>query len=135
MELTKSELELMQVLWNAGYALSRADILKHTENKTWKDSYIHLLLNSLMRKDAIKEAGFVRSGKTWGRLYAPNISCEEYYSETVFNKVSADELTLMFSAMLENQSITRETLSAMREMLDAKLRTFGNVAELKSISV
>ena len=37
MELTRSEMEIMDVLWETGKPLSRADLLEHTEEKTWKD--------------------------------------------------------------------------------------------------
>ena len=54
MELTRSEMEIMDVLWEAGKPLSRADLLEHTEEKTWKDSSVHILLNSLLQKGAIQ---------------------------------------------------------------------------------
>ena len=44
MELTRSEMEIMDVLWETGKPLSRADLLEHTEEKTWKDSSVHILL-------------------------------------------------------------------------------------------
>ena len=59
MELTRSEMEIMDVLWETGKPLSRADLLEHTEEKTWKDSSVHILLNSLLQKEAIREAGLV----------------------------------------------------------------------------
>ena len=57
MELTKSELEVMNVLWQANRPLSRSEILTLSTSKTWKDSSIHILLNGLLNKNAIKEAG------------------------------------------------------------------------------
>ena len=38
MELTRSEMEIMDVLWNSGVSLSRSDLLDRQEEKTWKDS-------------------------------------------------------------------------------------------------
>ena len=64
MELTKSELEVMNVLWKAARPLSRNDIITMSVDKSWKSSSIHILLNGLLKKGAIKEAGFVKSGKT-----------------------------------------------------------------------
>ena len=40
MELTKSELEVMNVLWQANRPLSRSEILALSTGKTWKDSSI-----------------------------------------------------------------------------------------------
>ena len=36
MELTKSEMEIMDVLWEDGGALSRADFLSRSAEKSWK---------------------------------------------------------------------------------------------------
>ena len=47
MELTKSEMEIMDVLWGSENPLSRADLLARPEEKTWKDSSVHILLNGL----------------------------------------------------------------------------------------
>ena len=43
MELTKSEMEIMDVLWASDVPLSRADLLARSEEKTWKDSSVHIL--------------------------------------------------------------------------------------------
>ena len=66
MKLTKSELEIMNVLWKAERPLSRADILNLSEDKTWKENSIHILLNGMLKKGAIREDGFARSGKVCG---------------------------------------------------------------------
>lgn len=55
MEFTKKEQELMDVLWKAGRPLSSKEIVENSIDKTWKDSSIHILLNSLLDKGAIKE--------------------------------------------------------------------------------
>ena len=83
MELTRSEMEIMDVLWETGKPLSRADLLEHTEEKTWKDSSVHILLNSLLQKEAIREAGLVKRGKTFGRVFAPTMTREEYFANTI----------------------------------------------------
>ena len=44
MRLTKSELEIMEVLWAADEPLCRADIIARSQDKTWKDSSVHILL-------------------------------------------------------------------------------------------
>ena len=64
MELTKSESNILEILLDANKPLSKSEILNHAlENKPWKDGSIHILLNSLLKKGAIYEAGFIRTGK------------------------------------------------------------------------
>lgn len=126
MELTKSELEVMNVIWNAGRPLSRNEIISLSEHKTWKDSSIHILLNGLLTKGAIKEAGFVRSGKVWGRLYASNISCEDYYAANVFAGSSKEVLPLLFSALIKSDEVNLEIISDLEDMLEKRRQELKN---------
>ena len=123
MKLTKSELEIMNVLWNAERSLTRSEILSLSEGKSWKDNSIHILLNGLLKKDAIREDGFARSGKVWGRLYAPSISIDEYYEENVFSQSSLEAVPRLFSALLNRADLTPEILDRMRGILDEKAAT------------
>ena len=120
MELTKSELEVMNVLWQANRPLSRSEILTLSTSKTWKDSSIHILLNGLLNKNAIKEAGYVRSGKTFGRLYAANISCQEYYAKNVFAG-SSKEVNLSH----DNNSAGAESMENINITLDINGKIFN----------
>lgn len=119
MEFTKSELEVMNVLWQTSRPLSRNEILTLSTNKTWKDSSIHILLNSLLKKEAIKEAGYVRTGKAFGRLYAVNISCEEYYAKNVF--VPGGKVILpLLSTMINSGRLSNDMIEKIAEMIEKR---------------
>lgn len=120
MELTKSELELMNVIWKAKKPLSRNDILALSGKKTWKDSSIHILLNGLLKKGAIKEDGMVKCGKTYARLFSPQISCEAYYAEAVFSPSAADNLPMLFFALINAKDVTPELLDELEAMLEKR---------------
>ena len=122
MELTKSELEVMNVLWQTSRPLSRNEILTLSTNKTWKDSSIHILLNGLLKKEVIKEAGYVRTGKTFWRLYAANISCKEYYAKNVFADSSKEVLPMLFSALIQSNGISPELINELEDMLEKRKR-------------
>ena len=65
MNFTENELQVMQILWNAKTDLSRKDIIEQSPNRTWKDNSIHVLLNSLMKKGAVKVVGMQPAGKVY----------------------------------------------------------------------
>lgn len=119
MELTRSELEIMNVIWTAGRPLTRGEILEQSVDKSWKNNSVHILLNRLLAKGAIAEGGFARSGKSYGRLYEQQISGEEYYAENVFS-VSADKLDMLFDALLKSKSVDRDLLDRFMEKIEAK---------------
>ena len=122
MELTRSEMEIMDVLWDAGQPLSRADLLDRAEEKTWKDSSVHILLNGLLAKDAIREAGLIKRSKTFGRIFAPTMTREEYFAQTIFGHRHQPELIGLFTALLEQRDPSREQLETMRALIEGKLK-------------
>lgn len=117
MKLTKSELEIMETLWQAGRPLARYEILEQSVDPSWSPSTIHILLNGLLKKEAIREAGFIKRTKTYGRLYATNISREEYYSETLFKGKGAQSIPAFFSLLLRSDELTAETVDELERML------------------
>ncbi len=122
MELTKSEMEIMDVLWEDGGALSRSDFLERSEQKSWKDSSVHILLNGLLAKNAIREAGFVKRSKTYGRTFLPTMTREEYFAMTIFSHRYQPELVGLMEALLSREDITPEQLDAIAALVNAKCK-------------
>ena len=122
MELTRSEMEIMDVLWDAGQPLSRADLLERAEEKTWKDSSVHILLNGLLAKEAIREAGLVKRSKTFGRIFVPTMTREEYFAQTIFGHRHQPELIGLFTALLEQRDPSPEQLETMKALIDARMK-------------
>ena len=117
MELTKSELEIMDVLWNENAPMSRADLLARKEEKSWRDSSVHILLNGLLAKGAIREAGFVKRSKTYGRTFVPTLTREEYFATTIYSHTYKPEIVDLFAALLKRDDITDDQLAQMEELL------------------
>ena len=106
MVLKKSELEIMDVLWGCDHALSRSDLLERSEEKNWKDSSVHILLNGLLQKGAIKEAGYVKRSKTYGRTFLPTLTREEYFATTIFSFRHKPQIVGLVAALLTRPEIT-----------------------------
>lgn len=120
MELTRIELEVMNVMWSSDRALAKSEIAKLCENKSWKDSYTHLLITGLIKKGAIKESGVVKIGKAWASSYEANISCEEYYADNVFAGSTKEVLPMLFSALIRNDRLNPELIDELEEMLEKR---------------
>jgi BlaI family penicillinase repressor len=117
MELTKSEMQIMDVLWASEEPLSRSDLLERSQQKSWKDSSVHILLNGLLQKGAIREAGFVKRSKTYGRTFAPTLTREEYFATTIFSHPNQPEIVGLFEALLKREDITPDQLVQIEELL------------------
>ena len=120
MVLTKSEMEIMDVLWEDGGALSRADFLERSQEKSWKDSSVHILLNGLLNKGAIREAGLVKRQKTYGRTFLPTMTREEYFATTIFSHRYQPELAGLFQALLEHPEIDADALDTLEQLIQEK---------------
>ena len=117
-ELTKSEMEIMDVLWNARVPMSRSDLLERSEEKSWKDSSVHILLNGLLQKGAIAEAGFVRRSKTYGRTFVPTMTREQYFANVIFSYRYQPDMTGLMEALLRRPEVDETVLKSLKQILD-----------------
>ncbi len=117
MELTKSEMEIMDVFWAAQAPMSRSDLLEKSTEKTWKDSSVHILLNGMLQKGVIYEAGVVKRNKTFGRTFAATMSREEYFAQTVFSHRNKPDVVGLFSALWSREDITAQQRKEIRELI------------------
>lgn len=124
MELTKSEMEIMDVFWASQMPLSRADLLGRSEEKSWKDSSVHILLNSLLQKGMILEAGSVWRSKTYGRTFVATMSREEYFAATIFSHRHKPDMVGLFAALLQRPEISPDTLNALAELIEDRRQAF-----------
>lgn len=120
MELTRNEIAIMEVLWKESRPLTGAEIVKLSEAKTWKDSSIHILLNSLLAKKAIMESGFVRTGKGFGRTFEPTESGEQYYVQFLVDIAEKTSFSKLFSALFKSKEFTKDTLEELEQLLKKK---------------
>ena len=55
-KITNSEKQILEVLWDEEKPLTSSEIVGVSDDRTWKASSVHLLLNSLLNKDLVEEA-------------------------------------------------------------------------------
>ena len=120
MELTKSEMQIMDVFWASEEPLSRSDLIERSEEKSWKDSSVHILLNGMLQKGVIREAGFVKRSKTYGRTFVPTLTREEYYATTIFSHRNKPMIVPLIAALLSREDITAEEMERIRNLVNAK---------------
>ncbi|MPM51123.1 hypothetical protein SDC9_97870 [bioreactor metagenome] len=123
--LTKNEQEIMDLLWSQDKALSRSEIIELSTERSWKKSSIHILLNSLLEKGAIKVEGFVKTGKNYGRTYSAAVTQEEYQimqfkKGANYLKSKSSAITGLVSALVQNEDIDNDTLDRLEAILQTR---------------
>lgn len=123
--LTPNELEIMELMWRENRPLSRTDIIELSPDRSWKASSIHILLNKMLDKDAIKVDGFVRTGKNYGRTYSPALSNVDYLLMTIkgssLYQNSRKEATIaVISSLINDKDITAQDIMEIEAVIEAK---------------
>lgn len=124
--LTKSEHEIMDLLWREARPLSRSEIIDLTPERSWKPASIHILLNSMLEKGAIGVAGFVQSTKNYARTFTPTLTADEYAvlqfkHSSAFNEQSVIHLV---SALVEDIQ-DQDTLDQLVQILEKRKLKLG----------
>jgi predicted transcriptional regulator len=116
MELTKNELQFMNVLWQSENPITAPEILERSTERTWKDRSLHVILNNLLDKGAIVEHGFIKEGRTISRTFVPKISREEYYKTVLADCGSKELLGLVSAIMRDRNDFEDETVDELEEI-------------------
>lgn len=124
--LTKSENEIMELLWREGRPLSRSEIIDLTPDRTWKPASIHILLNSMLDKGAIEVASFVQSTKNYARTFKPTLTADEY-AVLQFKHSSAfnDQSVIRLVSDLVEDIQDRATLDQLNAILEKRKLQLG----------
>lgn len=117
--LTKSENEIMELMWQEGRPLSRSEIIEMTPNRTWKPSSIHILLNSMLEKNAIEVAGFIQSTKNYARTFQPCVTANSYAIMQIRSSPTyCQETVPSILSALVNDVNSEDILDALEEILN-----------------
>lgn len=119
--LTESEQQVLDLLWDRDEALTSSEIVDYCENRTWKESYIHILINSLLKKNMIQVDGFKKTTKNYARTFKPSMTREEYSILQIRHtqKISSRTLSHLFAAMLEEETDTA-VLNELADLLETR---------------
>lgn len=120
--LTKSEHEIMNLLWHVDKPLTASEIIEQSTDKTWKDSYIHLLINSLLDKGMIRAEGFAKTTKNYARTFVAAVSEEAYAVQQIAGRKPLSTLSVVsiVSALIEQAEDPAALIDAVERMLAEK---------------
>lgn len=124
--MTNKEYEILCVIWSEGRALSAADILDNINDKTWKDSTIHSLLNKMLKNGLVFVDGVERTSQnSYSRLFNTKLNMEDYMSTHIkenpsYKKDKSVKLTGILSALIDDKDINSDTLAKLEALISEK---------------
>lgn len=128
--MTKSERELMNVLWDSEEALTCAQIVAQSKDKKWKDSYVHIMVKSLLKQGLIEVTSFELVSKSYARKFSPTMTRDESIVRALVgeNVWSKDMIPPMIAAFVEKEA-DLATLEKINDIINAKkAQIVGNKA-------
>ncbi len=114
--LTNSEKQIMEVLWKSDVPLSSHDVILSSSDKTWKNSSVHLLLNSLLDKGLIEVAGFEKRTKNYARVFKPTLSYVDYILTVLIKNSDKEKRAELLSKLIKQENDTEILKDIMMEI-------------------
>ena len=118
--LTKSEFAVMEVLWDEGEELTSAEIIQKSKEREWKDSSIHLIINSLLRKKVVTVAGFKKTAKNYARTFVPVETREQFLvGQIIDDKTTTEDKKGIYSYIIGKES-DPELINYIEKLLEER---------------
>ena len=118
--LTKSEFAVMEVLWDEGEELTSAEIIQKSKQREWKDSSIHLIINSLLRKKVVTVAGFKKTTKNYARTFVPVETREQFLvGQIIDDKTTTEDKKGIYSYIIGKES-DPELINYIEKLLEER---------------
>ena len=111
----------MKVLWDTDEALSASAIAERIPDRSWPASSIQSILRGLEEKGAIKVDAITKLGKSYGRLFRPMLSANDYATmqfERYYQNGKANCFSLMSSLLGKTHAEKEEVIDALHALLD-----------------
>ena len=128
-KITDSEREVLNLLWDMGEPLSSTEIVKLSVDKTWKPSYIHIMIKSLLDKEMIRVAGFKKTTKNYARVFEPTMTREQWSLIQIKQEKSeyGDLIRKMLVSFLQEET-DEKILSELSESITKRKKELNDVS-------
>ena len=119
MEISKTELEVMQAIWN-GHPCSANEIIERlnsdeTSGKNWHEKTVKTLINRLVKKQAL---GFDKEQRRY--MYFPLIDKKEYQtveSRSLMNRLFGGRISPLVANFASQKSLEKEDVEQLKQLI------------------
>ena len=121
-KITDCEKQVLDLLWENEKALTSTEIIKLCERRTWKPSYIHILIKSLLKKEMIQVVDFKKTSKNYARAFAPAITKDEWLAQIIKQEKGdgCETLKGLLCILLEEELDLEETEELLEKVRQRK---------------
>ena len=103
-----------------GEELTSAEIIQKSKEREWKDSFIHLIINSLLRKKVVTVAGFKKTTKNYARTFVPVETREQFLvGQIIDDKTTTEDKKGIYSYIIGKES-DPELINYIEKLLEER---------------
>ena len=103
-----------------GEELTSAEIIQKSKEREWKDSSIHLIINSLLRKKVVTVAGFKKTTKNYARTFVPVETREQFLvGQIIDDKTTTEDKKGIYSYIIGKES-DPELINYIEKLLEER---------------
>lgn len=119
MNITNSEKDVLNLMWEVGKPLTSSEIVNLSEGKSWKPSYINIMINSLIKKKMIVISGFKKTTKNFARTFSPAVSKEKFAFLQIVESLNPndDVYTKLILMIMENVKDKEKVFEAVESFV------------------
>ena len=104
-------------------------MVKMCVDRTWKPSYIHIMIKSLLDKEMIKMAGFKKTTKNYARTIEPAMTREQWsLLQVKQEKSDSGELLKEMLASILQEDVDESILDELSEAIAKRKTELHNVS-------
>lgn len=116
MQITKAEMEIMQVVWEKGARITTKEIAEKLPDK--KITTIITLAGRLIDKGALHS---VKLGRSHAYEYWPALSEKEYkklQTQSFVSSIHKGSVKSLISALFQDENLTKKDIEELREFIN-----------------
>lgn len=119
-QLSKRELDVMNVLWNSDKPLVASEIAQI--NSKLSINTVHTVLKSLLKDNFVEVSDIVYSGTVLTRSYVPVAKIADYISENFLS-----DITLQVVSAFIDKEKDKNVLVKLNDMLTQRMKELENI--------
>ena len=122
-KLTDSEKQVLDLLWDSEEPLTSTEIVKLCAGRTWKPSYIHIMINFLLDKGVIVTHNFKKTTKNYARAFIRSLTKDQWIVASIReNYPTKKDVLRLFTTLIEEEK-DPDVLDYYAEQLNQRRRT------------
>jgi len=119
--LTAAEMEIMDILWHSDRPMASNEILNSGLIDGWSSGYLHNVLRSMLKKEAVRVNGMVQNNTQYARMFEPQLTKEEYAAKMAMS-VGIEEKEIAHVAVAMAKETGSDDLIAALEKIIEKMK-------------